>query len=227
MTATFITASSCHLAWNGTHEIGEQERAGGMAIPDYQTLMRPVLRLAAERERPIRECVDLVADEFALSAEERETLLPSGKQTTLANRVHWAVTYMVNADLLHRPRQGVIAATDRGRTVLAQYPERIDNDVLGRFAEFPEFLSRSRAKAASGDGEPAPVHLSAHLPDHVDLGGEHRHSPHGVAVGGRAPLALAVELLDGALEELLLGRDPRVVGDPPNHPVGEVLPVVG
>src|SRR4051812_40960449 len=77
-----------------------------MTIPDYQTLMRPVLRLAAERERPIRDCIDLVADEFALSPEEREALLPSGKQTTLANRVHWAVTYMVNAGLLQRPRRG-------------------------------------------------------------------------------------------------------------------------
>ena len=68
---------------------------------------------------------------------------------------------MVNAGLLQRPRRGVVAATARGRAVLEQFPERIDNDVLGRFAEFPEFLGRSRAKATAADGEPAPLPLSA------------------------------------------------------------------
>lgn len=32
-----------------------------MPVPDYQSLMLPVLRLTAERERPIRECTTIIA----------------------------------------------------------------------------------------------------------------------------------------------------------------------
>jgi restriction system protein len=81
-----------------------------MPIPDYQTLMLPVLGFAAERELPTRECVDLIAKKFELSQDEREQLLPSGKQTTVSNRVHWAASYLVQAGLLERPRRGVIVA---------------------------------------------------------------------------------------------------------------------
>jgi restriction system protein len=48
-----------------------------MAILDYQTLMLPVLRLAAKEEQRVGDVADRVADEFGLSAEERETLLPA------------------------------------------------------------------------------------------------------------------------------------------------------
>jgi len=69
-----------------------------MAIPDFQTLMLPVLRIAAKGEVRISEAVEKLADEFGLSAEDRSHLLPSGKQTTFANRVHWAKSYLGKAD---------------------------------------------------------------------------------------------------------------------------------
>jgi restriction system protein len=119
--------------------------------------MLPVLRLAAEKERPIRECVDLVADEFSLTPEEREELLPSGRQTALYNRIHWAASYMAQAGLLERPRRGVIAVTPRGREILNKHPERIDNSVLAQFAEFQAF--RKRARAGMEDNNEVPVAL--------------------------------------------------------------------
>lgn len=73
-----------------------------MTIPDYQTLMLPVLELAAQRELTNRECVDLICDQFSLSSEEREQLLTSGKQTVISNRIHWAITYLVKAGLIER-----------------------------------------------------------------------------------------------------------------------------
>jgi restriction system protein len=119
--------------------------------------MLPVLRLAAERERTVRECAQLAADEFDLTPEEREALLPSGRQTILANRVHWAVTYMVQAGLLERPRRGVIAATARGRQVLSKHPDRIDNDVLVQFPEFEAFRKRSREATANEESVALPL----------------------------------------------------------------------
>lgn len=140
----------------------EQDRLAlsEMAIPDYQTLMRPVLQLAADKEQTVRGCVEAIADQFSLLAEEREELLPSGKQTTLANRIQWAMSYMVQAGLLHRPRRGVIIATARGREVLKKHPDQIDNDVLSQFPEFLEFRKRSRARTET-DGEAAPSLSSA------------------------------------------------------------------
>jgi restriction system protein len=117
-----------------------------MAIPDYQTLMLPVLTLAAKRELTNKACVESIADQFSLSPEEREQLLPSGKQTIIASRVHWAVTYMAKAGLIDRPRRGTLTATDLGRQILRQNLQRIDNKFLGQFQGFQEFQSRSREK---------------------------------------------------------------------------------
>jgi restriction system protein len=71
-----------------------------MSIPDFQTLMLPVLRIAAEREMRISDVVERLAAEFPMSAEERSQLLPSGKQTTFANRVNWAKSYLGKAGLV-------------------------------------------------------------------------------------------------------------------------------
>ncbi len=63
-----------------------------MAIPDFQTLMRPVLRRLAGQRQTTTELVAGMADEFRLTDDERLQLLPSGKQATIANRVHWALS---------------------------------------------------------------------------------------------------------------------------------------
>jgi restriction system protein len=115
-----------------------------MAIPDYQTLMRPVLVSASNGPIPIKQCVEEISNHFNLSSEEREELIPSGKQATIANRVHWASTYMVKAGLLERPKRGIIQATERGKLVLQQHPERIDNAVLLKFKEFRAFREHSK-----------------------------------------------------------------------------------
>ena len=65
-----------------------------MAIPDYQSLMLPVLEtFAGGEEVSITETRDRVAATLKLSNEELAERLPSGTQSTLANRVGWAVTY--------------------------------------------------------------------------------------------------------------------------------------
>jgi len=63
-----------------------------MTVPDYQTLMLPVLVASSKGEVRIGDVVNQLADELKLSSEERSELLPSGKQTLFSNRVHWAKT---------------------------------------------------------------------------------------------------------------------------------------
>ena len=110
-----------------------------MPIPDFQTLMLPVLKAAAVGEVRIADLTDQLADAFGLSPDERATLLPSGRQTTLANEIGWAKTYLAKAGLLESRRRGYFNATDRGREILAEHPGRIDITFLSRFPEFEQF----------------------------------------------------------------------------------------
>ena len=117
-------------------------------IPDYQTLMRPVLELADQGgEVRMRDAYEAMADAFDLTPDERAELLPSGRQRTIANRVHWAKTYLKQAGLVHPTRRGHFTITDRGRAALAEATGRIDTDYLRRFEEFRAFQRRSNGRA--------------------------------------------------------------------------------
>lgn len=116
-----------------------------MAIPDYQTLMLPLLKLAIQSGSiSIREAVIKLSDEFNLTPDERTKLLPSGTQIML-NRVGWARTYLKKAGLLQYPQRGFIEVTERGKQVVAEKPARIDVNYLSKFSEFQEFRELSHS----------------------------------------------------------------------------------
>lgn len=126
-----------------------------MAIPDYETLMLPVLRhVAAAGEAHIGEIAEAMCDEFGLTPDERAALLPSGRgATVIRSRSQWARTYMAQAGLLEPVRRGVVRATDRGRAMLSEGHARLDSRLLRRFPEFVAFQSRSRNGTEDGGGE--------------------------------------------------------------------------
>lgn len=116
-----------------------------MPIPDYQSWMLPLLKLAADKkEHTLRGAVEDLADEFQLSEAERKELLPSGKQTIIHNRVGWSRTYMTKAGLLEATRRGCFRITERGLQALAEKPARIDIKWLNRYPEFLEFKAIKR-----------------------------------------------------------------------------------
>src|SRR5579884_2606651 len=114
-----------------------------MAIPDFQTLMLPVLESASLGEVRISDVVEKLAKKFRLTPAESAELLPSGKQTTMANRVHWAKAYLGKARLIEPTRRGHFRITDRGRDVLGSPPARIDIRYLRQFPEFQAFREAS------------------------------------------------------------------------------------
>jgi len=117
-----------------------------MPIPDYQTLMLPLLRFAADgNDHTTREAVEVLATEFQLTPAERSELLASGQQAVFNNRVGWANSFLKKAGLLESPRRGSLRITPRGRMTLAERPPRIDVKYLERFAEFIEFRDASRS----------------------------------------------------------------------------------
>ena len=123
-------------------------------IPDYQTLMLPVLRYAAEGETRVADVSERIADDLGLTQAERDELLPSGRQRLLHNRIHWAKFYMSKAGLIASPARGRFVATDKGKALLATSPERIDVALLMQEPEFREFY-RNEGAAIDENGTPA------------------------------------------------------------------------
>lgn len=145
-----------------------------MSIPDYQSLMLPVLRLAAEGETRVPDAAEKLADQQGLTAEEREEMLPSGRQRILHNRIHWAKFYMTKAGLIDSPARGRFVASDLGRKLLATGPESINVDTLKTFPAFVEFYSSSNSgpgspgAAATGAGEPIDATTAATPEEQID-----------------------------------------------------------
>ncbi len=117
-----------------------------MAIPDYQSVMLPLLKIAAGGgELPFREAVEKLSEEFALTDAERSELLPSGTAHVFASRVGWARTYLKQAGLLSAPKRGVFRITPQGSALLAKNPSRIDNNLLNQYESFRAFRTRGKA----------------------------------------------------------------------------------
>lgn len=102
-----------------------------MTIPDFQTLMRPILAYLADGQaKSTKDVIAAMSDEFGLSDDERAQMLPSGRQKTMYDRVNWSLTHMSQAGLLDRPTRGHVQLSDAGRQVLNSHPDRVDVKIL-------------------------------------------------------------------------------------------------
>jgi restriction system protein len=130
-----------------------------MSIPDYQTVMLPLLQSLADGQfHVIRDVAENLAAKFGLIDDERRQLLPSGQQTVFHNRVGWAKTHMKMAGLIENPSRGAVKISSLGRQVLDQHPSRIDVAFLRQFPSFVEFTKKSQApEHVAGDDHPAPT----------------------------------------------------------------------
>lgn len=124
-----------------------------MAIPGYQTLMLPVLKLASDgKEHKFSQAVEELANEFALTTEERNELLPGGSQAVFNNRVSWARSYLKQAGLLTSPKRGFFTITQKGSELIATKPAEIDTAILEQYPEFIEFKN-CRKEKVEGESE--------------------------------------------------------------------------
>ena len=108
-----------------------------MAIPDFQTIMRPLLEhLANGAVKNNRETIDVLSKHFQLTDDEIAELLPSGQQSVFTNRVAWAKAHLKKAGLLESPSRGLYKVTPRGLEALAQSNQRINLKYLKQFEEY-------------------------------------------------------------------------------------------
>src|SRR6266540_464872 len=111
-----------------------------MAMPDFQTIMLPLLTLLADQQsRNMSELIDQIAGRFQLTELEQSEMLPSG-QRRLSNRTWWARTDLLKAGLLESPSRGTVRISERGLQVLSEHPARVDRKFLKRYPEYVEFL---------------------------------------------------------------------------------------
>lgn len=112
-----------------------------MAVPDYQSVMLPLLKFAEERKTEIStdDATEALAISLGLTEDDLKEMLPSGLQRTFVNRIGWATTYMKKANLLEATRRGYYRITPRGQELLRKKPATINVKTLKQYPEFLEF----------------------------------------------------------------------------------------
>ncbi len=111
-----------------------------MAVPDFQSLMLPLLKLAGDgAEHDTNEAIEKLAQQFKLSENDRLDLLPSGKQRKFDNRISWTKTYLQKANLLSKTGKSKFRITERGIGILKTNPPSINVKFLNQFPEFFTF----------------------------------------------------------------------------------------
>lgn len=130
-----------------------------MAVPDYQSLMLPLLKHTAEQKGEIStgQAADALAISLHVSEEDLKQMLPSGISTTFLNRVGWAATYMKKAGLLEATRRGFYRIADRGIDLLKKKPQTINVKLLTQYPEFQEFQNLKGTRSGDRSKESAAI----------------------------------------------------------------------
>ena len=125
-----------------------------MSIPDFQSIMLPLLQITASlSELQSKDALLKISEHFHLTDSEKNELLPSGKQEIIVNRIAWAKFYLKKAGLIATPRRGISQITERGANVLKQSPSVINISYLNQFPEFVEFRSTHSGDTLSATSE--------------------------------------------------------------------------
>jgi restriction system protein len=118
-----------------------------MSIPDFQTIMLPMLELSKDgQEYKLSEAIDNLSHHFKLTDADRQELLPSGKQSRFSNRVGWSCTHLKKAGMLHCPSYGKYQITPQGLSLLASNPTYIGIKNLKKFPEYLKFIGAEVSK---------------------------------------------------------------------------------
>ena len=157
-----------------------------MAIPDFQSIFKPMLVLASDgEEHTLKESVEKLAIEFDMTKEDLDQLLPSGRAKTFHNRCAWAKSYLKKAGLIEFPRKAVFKITDRGMEVVKENPPELRIKFLERYQEFLDFRSGGEDKINK-------------IVNESDITKDTQHSPEEMVAEGYKELRknLASELLE-------------------------------
>src|ERR1035437_4186097 len=116
-------------------------------IPDFQSLMLPMLRFIGDnQEHSKKEVVEFLAKEMKLTDEERREMLPSRNQPVFYNRVTWAIAHFKAAKLIDNIKRGFIKITPSGQDVLKTAPAIINLKFLKQLPAYIETMNSWKNK---------------------------------------------------------------------------------
>ena len=111
-------------------------------VPQFQNLMLPLLKvMGGGHEMSTIQIRDAVADNLEMTAKTLNQHLPTGAQNAFNNQMGWAITFLLKAGLLTRPRQAIYIISKTGKQVLLEHPVEIDADFLRSYGDFNKFLN--------------------------------------------------------------------------------------
>lgn len=133
-----------------------------MGIPDFQSIMLPLLDFASDQqEHASRDPVAALSALFKLTDEERTRLTP-GRVPVFSVRVAWALTHLRQAGLVQTTRRGHFTITARGLELQQKRLPKIDMRVLAGYEEYRDFRARHRVtlvQTPTGGNETLPAEL--------------------------------------------------------------------
>jgi restriction system protein len=126
-----------------------------MPVPDYQSIMLPLLQELGATDHPIgvKQLLPSLASRMGLTAEEIAERLPSGRQGLFHNRASWANLFMRRAGLVDAPRRGQMIISQRGRELLAAPPAHLNNEFLRRYPEFVRWQDQVQGREGVAGAE--------------------------------------------------------------------------
>jgi len=140
-----------------------------MPIPDFQTLMLPLLELASDgKSHNRKEAAEKLAQQFNLTEDERTLLLPSGRDVLFSNRIGWAMMHLRKAKLLDTPKRGLFTISRQGTDVLERKPLRIDMKFLEQFPEYMEFRDNNKDEQNSTPSTPQQLNIEQTPEEQLD-----------------------------------------------------------
>lgn len=135
-------------------------------IPSYQECMLPLLRLLKEKGTlSLSECTNILSDNFNLTPQERNELLPSKKQTVIKNRVGWAKFYLDKAELLKVVSRGNYALTENGLQFVNSNPKDLSTEDLMKIPAFKNFITNNKDAEKSLKSTPRSNDISTKTPE--------------------------------------------------------------
>jgi len=130
---------------------GKGVRATGKNdVSQFQTLMLPLLKAMGDgHEMTTIQMRDAVAADLGMGATALSQPLPDGTQNDFDNRLGWAISFLVTAGLLERPRRATYVISETGKQLLLSAPIEIDADFLRPYGEISQLYDSPRGKYIS------------------------------------------------------------------------------
>ena len=127
-----------------------------MAIPDFQTIMRPLLESIDNlSEQELKVVKQKLITRFQLSEDDLREKIPGGRAFLFDNRLGWANTYLKKAGLIASERRAFLQITEAGHGFLASHNGEIKVSHLKTINIFKEFH-----EAKGGDSSPVANDIS-------------------------------------------------------------------